>query len=445
MNFRRSKKNGGGMFTTFGLHATNTELERWPFIVHIMLGRLLVLGGVFLAGSAVLVKFETGFYFFSAFAFLATIPYAMWLKTQEGVRRCAYVQFFIDALITTGLIHYSGGIQSQLFFIYPLIIIGAGVVVSGSFAMRISVFCVALYSTEIALEAHGVLPFRGTPPLPYLHMDAVMQNLMLRIFVFTIYSAASSYLADFTSWQGRQIHRYTSLVNTIFDRMKMALFAVTEDGGIVLANQAGAEILQTQTSTLKTKSLFDFLDAPEKLDLSNFNSIEPERINLKNAKGEKIPVVCEVSKAVLPPALIHGHGFRQLFNGAVGKNNDVDVFIVAMRNISLQLENEESMQELCKLQTTVCVVTELAHHVRNTLTSIQCATGLTARIANDMKELGDNHAEDVAAVMKMDEIVNTQVDELEKQVNLFLDSATENPAALAREASNAYQRYFGKQ
>jgi PAS domain S-box-containing protein len=440
-----TRQNRTGMFTVYATPPAQTAAvaERWPLLVHIMLGRLLVLGGMFLAGSAFLAKFEFGFYAFCAFAFMVTIPYAMWLNTPTGVRRCTYVQFFVDALVTTGIVHYTGGIQSQLFFIYPLIILGAGVVVSGSFALRITIFCVALYAAEIVLEAHGILHFRGHMPLPYMEMDAVMQNLMLRIFVFVIYSAASSYLADFCSWQGRQIHRYTALVNTIFDRMSVGLFAVSTDDKIVLVNQSAAKILGQNVEAMIGQSFRNYFEKPEKISLSTSPEKNPARVIMKRPDGETIPVVCETSTAVLPPALTQGHTFRELFKGAIGRDEDINVYIVAVQDISLQLENQRSAEELCRLTTTVRVVTELAHHVRNTVTSFLCAVDLVERIMQDISLKEKPAPSDLSDVKNMHRIVTTQVDELEKEVQLFLDSAAENPAELANEASEAYERYFG--
>lgn len=432
------------MFTVFGEPCAPTSVaERWPFMVHIMLGRLLVLGGLFLAGSAFLAEFNMGFYLFCAFAFMATIPYAVWLNTPTGIRRCAYVQFFVDALVTTGIIHFTGGIQSQLFFIYPLIILGAGVVISGSFALRITIFCVALYCLVIVMEAHGVLPFRGTPPLPYLEMDKVIQNLSLRIFVFVIYSAASSYLADFTSWQARQIHRYTALVDTIFDRMSVGLFAITHEGRIVLANHSAAEFLREDPQRLISKSFLDYVEDPDSISLESPTRRAPLRFNMRNALGESVPVVCETSSAVLPPALTRGHTFRELFRGATGQDEDMHVFIVAVRDISLQLRNEHSSRELCRLTTTVQVVTELAHHVRNTITSFQLAAELVARILEQLERSGKPGTNDLEDIRNMNRIIFSQVEELDKEVKLFLNTAAENPAELANEASQAYKRYFG--
>ncbi len=237
-------------------------------LLRIMAGRLLLLATV-LAALAAGPRHASGVYGIIALAFLLTIPFALWLRRADLARRSTPNQFLLDIVVITGWIHFTGGITSDFCLLYPLVILAAGIVVSGNHAFRIALFAVLVYATLIVLEVGQVLPFPGRPPaLP--PPSVVIQTLMLRILFFLLFAGAVSYLADLCLFRGEELLRYRDLVKVFFNEVSFPLIAFQPgDGTVVLANDAAIrQLLGPGGGTLSGKKINDFLELPLPLDSS---------------------------------------------------------------------------------------------------------------------------------------------------------------------------------
>ncbi|MEI7850877.1 MAG: hypothetical protein WCH86_03510, partial [Kiritimatiellales bacterium] len=99
----------------------------WKAMAGLLGGRLATISGFLIVLSFVLKRDSIAFYAFIAFAYIITIPYSLWLRNQDRMRRLAPLQFLVDLVFVSGLVYFADGRQNDfLILLYPLIILSAG-------------------------------------------------------------------------------------------------------------------------------------------------------------------------------------------------------------------------------------------------------------------------------------------------------------------------------
>ena len=402
---------------------------KWSALLYVMLGRLLMLL-VMLATVVAVFHFkadDSAFFIFVSLAFLITIPYALWLRHEESISRSLDHQFVVDAVLITGFIHFTGGIDSQLSLLYPLIILGAGIVASGRLALQVSLLSIFFYATLILLEMSGILIYRGTGPFPYSQPTEVFQVLMLRILIFAMFAAASSYLADRCFIQDKQLQRLRVIANSILDNVGVPLIAVYEDGQVMLGNPAAAEMLDIDKDDFKGRQFGEFFpkDPP-----SLGNPADAKKLwKMKRRDGSLISVTFEATKGNFPAAVI----------GSLAENiSGVDLYIVAVRDMTDMLAEQDQTRLTERQRTAVDMVTEMAHVVRNPLTAIKGAGELLDAAVNTMfKKSKQLTEEDWKTVRSMCEVIFEQTRELDDKVGYFMKCADQDTDELMKLVANA--------
>ncbi|NOY80736.1 MAG: PAS domain-containing protein [Kiritimatiellaeota bacterium] len=404
--------------------------RKWPTLVRIMLSRLVILACLFLGLTALVPRDILAFYAFIALAFVINIPYALWLRNDAAARRSAPLQSLADAVIITGLIHFTGGINSGLCLLYPLLIVSAGILGGGRYAAKITILCTTLYAALVVVELRGILPYLGPAPTPYSEPATVVQQLMIRIFVFVFFSAVSSFLASRLSYQARQIHRYRELVDAIFNHVPVGLFAL-DNGRVLLANAAGAELLGVPPDDLIGRKMTEcFVD--RRPDLGEIGSLDGVW-QLQRDDGGILPVALELSRVHLP-ADVSGDTVQT-------EASAQPVCVLAVRDLSETLRAEQAMEEATRLRTAFRVAAELAHSIRNPLTAIQSAGDSLALLVEDPTPPdGDTPRSppDAAAVKALHEVLKNEIRELDERIEAFLDSASTDPEELLHLAAERY-------
>ncbi|MFO7820719.1 MAG: PAS domain-containing protein [Lentisphaeria bacterium] len=413
-------------------------MHKWSTLLYIMLSRLLLLL-VMLATGVAMVHFradDIAFFVFIALAFLITIPYAVWMRHEARRTQSQDYQFVVDVVLITGFIHFTGGIESQLSLLYPLVILGAGIVSSGKLALQISILSIFGYATLILLEASGALIYRGTPPFPYADSIEVVQVLMLRVLIFAFFAAACSYLADRCFIQDKQLQRLRVIANSILDNVGVPLLAVYEDGQIMLANPAAAKMLGYSREELKGKQFEELFpkDAP-----ALENDADSSKLwKMKRCDDSLISVTFQSTKGNFPAAVI----------GSLAENpRGVDLNIVTLRDMTDLLEHDDQARLSERQRTAVDMVTEMAHVVRNPLTAIRGAGELLdASLSSMFKEAGQLTEDDWETVRSMCEVIFEQTKALEKSTTsklsrYFLSSSKKARFGLTGSIKHLFPEY----
>ena len=421
------------------LFSSSADSRRW-FLARILIGRLLVLGGVFLAASFLQPEYVPGFQLFIGISFLTLIPYSLWVKSRQWIMRAVSMQFLLDVVVTTGLIHYSGGISSPFFALYPLIILGSGLLVSASLALEITLLSSIFYGLIITLEHQGMLIYQGTAPSAYSTLSGTLVTGASRIFLFTFFGAASAYLSSFTAYQTHQIKSYTSMIETILDHIPAGIFAVFEDGKIAMANSAAGTLVAADPRSLRGRDFKSFFSQPDPSQAAPETAIRSQ-LKAPLDTEKTTPVLCICSETTIPQAFFQGPRMQDLFNLEKTSKSTASVKIWAIHDIAAEIEAERANRELTRLRTTEHVATELAHHVRNALTAINGASHMIGRTLPTGTATGTSDSENQQLLNTMQEIIESETDTLENKISKVLNNAGEDPAGFSDEAAELYERF----
>lgn len=390
-----------------------------PTLAYVMLGRLAILAFLLVALTALAGADDIAFYTFIALAFVFTIPYSLWLRREERAQEGTQLGFLVDALIVTGIVHYTGGISSPVVLLYPLIILSCGIVGAANLAVKATLFCVVCYATVIVLEMYGVLPYEGPAVGSYADKAAVTQTLAMRLFFFSFFAAASSHLTRRCSYQRDQIQRLRDLVRYVFDNVSVALLAVNRDGSVVMANAAARHLFQLSAQQLpKMEFCHLFAEKAPTLDGPDAS----HRIwSLRRHDGTTFPGTFEASFTQFPVLqeidASHSAGAKR--------------YVVALWDMTRILELQSKANESTRLKTAVDMALELAQWIRNPLTAIKIADEYVASVLGDPTapsiSLG---AEDLAGVASMCQVIADETQRLESKVNELLRSTAAQDSEL---------------
>ena len=128
---------------------------RWLF-----LGLLALL----VVGVVTVYPFILGFYpalllsLLVAAGLLLNAVYLIWRRRGGRLRELAALQSLNDAVILTGLVYLTGGMESPLLFGYGMIILSAGILLGRRMSYLSGIFCLALFLIPQLLEAAGLIP-----------------------------------------------------------------------------------------------------------------------------------------------------------------------------------------------------------------------------------------------------------------------------------------------
>jgi two-component system sensor histidine kinase PilS (NtrC family) len=383
----------------------------------IMLGRLILLGLIPVGLTTLLGDDHISFFAFIALAFVVNVPFTLWLRHEETARESVPHQFILDTLIITGLIHYTGGINSQLCLLYPLAILSAGLVLSGPAAVKIAVLSIVLYVTLVLLEMQGILVYRGALPSPYDSPTWLAQTLMLRILLFIFFAGAGSYLADRCAYQNSQIRQLRQVAEFIFDNVRIALLAVEKDGRIVFANAAALDLLGLTAQTRKLATFNEFFSA-EKPDLN-----DPEL-------GGKVWAMHRVDGTCFHGSLEVSLGqFPIIEEDTGGGISSAERYVIALRDMTEILKLQQRAHDSAKLRTALGIATEVGHWVRNPLTAIKMAVDLERSMLENRNQKRLTDA-DLALLGTMCRVIAEETNRLEDKVDYLLKCADEDHSKL---------------
>ncbi len=408
-----------------------------PILTYVMVGRLGLMVVLLLALSVGLPRntnVADGFFVFIALAFLITIPYAVWLLDETTAAASMPYQFLVDVLVVTGLVHFTGGIRSEMTILYPLVILVAGFVVSGRLSMHVAILSILFYAALILSEMQGVLSYVGPSPWPYANRSQIIQELMLRAVIFSFFTAAAVFIGEQYFAQDRQLRRLRGLGQVIFDTVGMPLVGVLPKGGrIVLANAAADHLFGLPVGGLRGKSMKDILDGGDGGDLETTLGVPHSLWRVRRPDGTLVPCLIEGRKSHLPVLPEFGLG-------ALSGGGDTELLLVVFHDMSILLRNGERERVQDSLRAAAGLIAEVAHEVRNPLTAIRGAGELLAQAAGAVaQQRRAVSPDDWGLINAMCETISEETRRLDAKVQDFLQTAAQDPERLLQLTSQARQ------
>jgi len=249
-------------------------------------------------------------------------------------------------------VHLTGGIDSSLNFLYPLVIIVACMLLPRSWGFLSAALAFILFGTILELDYYSLLPSFSTS-------HPKLQALQIVIFVNLFAYFAIAYLAGSLMAKLRQVdvqlkdasgalENLQALHENIVQSMSGGVIATGLDGRITLVNRAAQQLLEITERELRGRSVSSIFQDP-----------------LPHVGSGRSDAEVRYSAA---------NGFRKTFRVTVSALNVIargDLgFIFSFDDLTemRRLEREVRMQD--RLAAVGRLAAAIAHEIRNPLTSI---------------------------------------------------------------------------
>jgi two-component system sensor histidine kinase PilS (NtrC family) len=301
--------------------------------------------------------------------YTASLFYIVLLSFWQEHRLQASLQVLTDLVLVSLVVHETGGWDSSLNFLYPLVIIVAGILLPRVWSYLVAALAFILYGTVLELNYYGVVrSYCTTHP----GLKALQAIIFVNLFAFL----AVSYLAGLLAAKLRQArgqlkHASGELENlqilheNIIQSISSGLITTGLDGHITLVNSAAQKLLERAPDQLLGTPVNKlFLDP-----LPNAQTQEAHgEVRFDTAKTFRKTFRVRVATLNVPE------------RGALGC-----VYVLDDLTELRRLEREVRMQD--RLAAVGRLAAAIAHEIRNPLTSIAGSVSMLSGVP----ELNEEH------------------------------------------------------
>ena len=310
--------------------------------------------------------------------------YLLLLSFWEERRIQALLQVVTDLVLVTLVVYATGGVDSSLNFLYPLVIIVACILLPRAWAYLTGALAFILYVAVLELTYFEVIPSYSTT---HPGMGALQAIIFVNLFGYL----AVAYLAGLLAAKLRQVDvklKHTkgaledlqALHENIIQSISGGLITTGLDGYITLVNTAAQKLFERAED--------DLLGRPVgQLFLDPLPSIGEER-----AHGEVRFVAtngfCKTFRVMATALAVPGRptmGYVYTFDDLTG-----------IRRLERDLRIQDRLAAVGRLAAAI------AHEIRNPLTSIAGSVSMLSGIA----DLSDEHRQLLQIVMRESERLN---------------------------------------
>lgn len=286
------------------------------------------------------------------FWYSLSLFYVLLLSFWQEHRLQASLQVVTDLFLVSLVIHETGGWDSSLNFLYPLVIIVASVLLPRVWAHLVAALAFILYGTVLELNYYGVVPSYCTT---HPGLKALQSIIFVNLFAFL----AVAYLAGLLTAKLRQVgvqlkdtsgalESLQALHENIIQSISSGLITTGLDGRITLVNTAAQRLLE--------RPLADLLGSPvHQLFLDSLPTVESQHTHgeVRFDAPTKFRKTLRVRVASLTVPERGDLGYVYVFDD-----------LTEIR----RLEREVRMQD--RLAAVGRLAAAIAHEIRNPLTSI---------------------------------------------------------------------------
>src|SRR5580704_7025317 len=301
------------------------------------------------------------------FWYSLSLFYVLLLSLWQEHRLQAALQVVTDLILASLVIHETGGWDSSLNFLYPLVIIVASVLLPRVWAHLVAALAFILYGTVLELNYYGLVK-------SYCTTHPELKTLQAIIFVNLFAYVAIAYLAGLLTTKLRQarvqlrnasgaLENLQILHENIIQSISSGLITTGLDGRITLVNSAAQKLLESTPDQLLGKPVTQlFLDA-----LPNGESQTHAEVRFDTITTFRKTVRVRVAALSGPE------------RGALG-------YVYALDDLTeiRRLEREVRMQD--RLAAVGRLAAAIAHEIRNPLTSIAGSVSMLSGIPEMSEE-----------------------------------------------------------
>lgn len=303
------------------------------------------------------------------FWYSLSLFYVLLLAFWQEHRLQASLQVLTDLVMVSLVVHETGGWDSSLNFLYPLVIIVAAVLLPRIWAGLVAALAFILYGTVLELNYYGVVPSYCTT---HPGLKALQAIIFVNLFAFL----AVAYLAGLLTAKLRQVgvqlkdtsgalESLQALNENIIQSISSGLITTGLDGHITLVNAAAQRLLERGASGLVGLPVSQlFLDP-----LPSAESQQPHsEVRFEAPNKFRKTVRVRVSALTVPE------------RGDLGY-----VYVLDDLTEIRRLEREVRMQD--RLAAVGRLAAAIAHEIRNPLTSIAGSVSMLS----GLPEMNEDH------------------------------------------------------
>ena len=294
--------------------------------------------------------------------------YVLLLSVWKEHRLQASLQVLTDLIMVSLVVHETGGWDSSLNFLYPLVIIVASILLPRVWAHLVAALAFILYGAVLELNYYGIVrSYSSTNPEPKVLQGITFVNL----FAFLIVAYLASLLVaklrearvELKDASGA-LEDLQILHENIIQSISSGLITTNLDGRITLVNSSAQKLLERTREELLGKPVGNFfLDA-----LPNGESLNHAEVRFDTTDTFRKTVRVRVAALNVPD------------RGPIG-------YLFAFDDLTdiRRLEREVRLQD--RLAAVGRLAAAIAHEIRNPLTSIAGSVSMLSGIP----ELGEEH------------------------------------------------------
>ena len=284
--------------------------------------------------------------------FVISLFFLFLVSVWSEHRLQAILQVLADLAMVTVIVHLTGGIDSSLNFLYPLVVIVACMLLPRYWGFLTAALAFILFGAILELDYYGAVPSFSTS-------HPKMQALEIVIFVNLFAYFAIAYLAGLLVNKLRQVdvqlkdtsgalENLQALHENIVQSMSGGVIATGADGRITFVNRAGQNLLEMPAQGLRGRSVVELFQDPLPHVGAGHSDAEVRYVS-PNGFRKTFRITVSALNVTTPEDLGYIYTFDDL---------------TEIR----RLEREVRMQD--RLAAVGRLAAAIAHEIRNPLTSI---------------------------------------------------------------------------
>ncbi|HTR25677.1 MAG TPA: ATP-binding protein [Terriglobales bacterium] len=333
------------------MHSTTDDRNWLTWLVKVRMLILMVLLVIELAvirltpSPVPVVPFLTGMVLWFVLSLFFLFLVSVWNETRPQ----AILQVVADIAMVTLVVQLTGGIESSLNFLYPLVIVVAAMLLPRGWAYLSAALAFIFFAAVLELGYYGAIPSYVTT---HPKLKALQVTILVNLFAYF----AIAYLAGLLMTKLRQadaqlknasgaLENLQALHENIVQSMSGGVITTGPDGRITLVNRAAQQLLEISDEELHGRSVAELFQDP----LPSFGARGGAEVRFTTVKG-----------------------FRKTFRVMVSPLNDRGDagFVYTFDDLTevRRLEREVRMQD--RLAAVGRLAAAIAHEIRNPLTSI---------------------------------------------------------------------------
>ena len=352
--------------------AALTRQAKW------LIGFRLLLAFLFLGSAAVLaIREHPPFEITPLFALMActcflSVLYLLWLRRTRNVRRLCGLQIWIDLLLVTALIYYTGGIESVFTFVFIFPVLAAAMCVSRRSSFLVAGASSILYSVLTNIHLHELIQRTELWPEAGIGVDpayTIFQTFVSSVGFF-LEALLGSHLAERLKEARREVEKQCTdirnlrtLHREIVENIPSGIITLDLKGRIVLCNRSAQQIIGPGAREMRDKSWQDTPFREIKALEEFFSTLTPtfsgfsQEIEVRIEDGDPIPIGVTFAPLRLPEG------------GLVG-------LVAIFQDLTERKKTEARLRQTDRLAAVGQLAASLAHEIRNPLAAISMSIEL---------------------------------------------------------------------